>query len=185
MKCLLQVEDDPNDVFLLKYTLKKAGVTNPIHVAEDGQEAIDYLKGTGQFADREAHPLPSVILLDLKLPQVMGLEVLKWIRSQRLESVAVIILSASAEGTDISAAYKLGANAFLTKPSEASKLESIARSIHDFWLTHNVFPPQLAPSAHAVAPVRGVVHPAVKRRSRRQRWVVPPGVSAASMETGI
>ena len=180
MKYLLQVEDDPNDVFLFQYALKKAGVTNPVHVAEDGQQAIDYLKGTGEFADRAAFPLPSLVLLDLKLPYVMGLDVLRWIRSQRVESIAVIILSASAERTDISEAYKLGANAFLTKPSEASQLESIARSINDFWLTHNVFPQPLAIPINLAAPRCGTpLHP-VKRRSRRQRWVTPPALGAKS-----
>ncbi len=181
MKHLLQVEDDPNDVYLLNYALKKAGVTNTVHVVEDGLEAINYLKGVGQYADREAFPLPSLILLDLKLPHVMGLEVLKWIRSQPLESVAVIILTASSEEKDVAAAYKLGANAFLTKPSEASKFESIARSINDFWLTHNVFSSQLPFVAIAPAPGRKVIHPPAKRRSRRQRWVSPPPPDVTSM----
>src|SRR5437868_2103044 len=79
MKTILQVEDDPNDVVFLKYALTKAGVANPLQVATDGQEAIDYLQGTGRFADREQFPLPCLILLDLKLPHVMGLDVLKWI----------------------------------------------------------------------------------------------------------
>jgi len=143
MKPILQVEDDPNDVYFLNRALKKAGVANPIQVAEDGQQAIDYLKGAGKFADREAFPLPCLVLLDLKLPYVMGLEVLKWIRSQPLESVVVIIMSASAERADIATAYRLGANAFLTKPSEAGKLESIVKAIKDFWLVHNILPPEL------------------------------------------
>jgi two-component system response regulator len=132
------VEDDPNDVFFLQHAMKKAGVANPIQVAIDGQQAIDYLKGAGKFADRELFPLPCLVLLDLKLPHVMGLEVLKWIRSQPLEHLVVIILSASAEAVDISTAYRLGVNAFLTKPSEASELESLVMAIRDFWLTHNV-----------------------------------------------
>jgi CheY-like chemotaxis protein len=143
MKPILQVEDDPNDVFFLKHAIKKAGVANPIQVAVDGQQAIDYLKGTGKFADREHFPLPCLVLLDLKLPYVMGLDVLKWIRSQPLESLPVIILSASAQASDVATAYRLGASGFLTKPSEASKLEDIVKSIKDFWLTHNVLPPEI------------------------------------------
>jgi len=134
------VEDDPNDVFFLQHAMKKAGVANPIQVAIDGQQAIDYLKGAGKFADRELFPLPCLVLLDLKLPHVMGLEVLKWIRSQPLEHLVVIILSASGEAVDIATAYRLGVNAFLTKPSEASELESLVIAIRDFWLMRNVLP---------------------------------------------
>src|SRR5580765_5017741 len=142
MKPILQVEDDPNDVFILRHALNKAGVANPVHVATDGQEAIDYLQGVGRFADRDQFPLPGLILLDLKLPRVMGLDVLKWIREQPNTAPVVIILTASAEEEDIATAYRLGANAFLTKPSEASKLQEIVRAIKDFWLTHNTLPRQ-------------------------------------------
>jgi CheY-like chemotaxis protein len=142
MKTILQVEDDPNDVFLFKHAVKKVGVTNPMQVASDGQEAIDYLSGAGKFADRDQFPLPGLILLDLKLPFVMGLDVLKWIREQPNPAPVVIILTASAEEEDIATAYRLGANAFLTKPSEASKLQEIVKAIKDFWLTHNTLPRQ-------------------------------------------
>jgi CheY-like chemotaxis protein len=140
MQTILQVEDDPNDVFFLQHAMTKAGVANPIQVAIDGQQAIDYLKGAGKFADRELFPLPCLVLLDLKLPHVMGLEVLRWIRSQPLDHLVVIILSASGEAVDIAMAYRLGVNAFLTKPSEASELERLVIAIRDFWLTHNVLP---------------------------------------------
>jgi two-component system response regulator len=142
MKTILQVEDDPNDVFLLQHAMKKAQMTNPMQVASDGQEAIDYLSGAGKFADREQFPLPGLVLLDLKLPYVMGLEVLRWIREQPNTAPVVIILTASAEDEDIASAYRLGANAFLTKPSEATKLQDIVRAIKDFWLTHNTLPQQ-------------------------------------------
>jgi CheY-like chemotaxis protein len=142
MKTILQVEDDPNDVFLLKHAMKKEGMANPMQVASDGQEAIDYLSGAGKFADREQFPLPGLVLLDLKLPFVMGLDVLKWIREQPNTVSVVIILTASAEEEDIATAYRLGANAFLTKPSEASKLQEIVKAIKDFWLTHNTLPRQ-------------------------------------------
>jgi CheY-like chemotaxis protein len=149
MKTILQVEDDPNDVFLLQHAMGKAGVTNPIHVASDGRQAIDYVRGAGKFADRAQFPMPCLILLDLKLPYVMGLDVLKCIRQQPGVAPVVIIMSASAEEADIATAYRLGANAFLTKPSEARKLEEIAKAIRDFWLTHNTLPPE--------SPMEGVV----------------------------
>jgi CheY-like chemotaxis protein len=142
MKTILQVEDDPNDVFLLKHAMKKVGVTNPTQIASDGQLAIDYLSGAGKFADREEFPLPGLVLLDLKLPYVMGLDVLRWIREQPNTAPVVIILTASAEEEDIATAYRLGANAFLTKPSEAGKLQEIVKAIKDFWLTHNTLPRQ-------------------------------------------
>src|SRR4051812_26477275 len=140
MKTILQVEDDPNDVFLLQHAMKKTGVTNPLQVASDGQQAIDYLQGAGKFSDRGRFPFPCLVLLDLKLPYVMGLEVLRWIRQQPGAALPVVMLTASGEGGDIAAAYQLGANAFLTKPSEASKLEDMVKAIKDFWLTHNTLP---------------------------------------------
>jgi len=151
MKTILQVEDDPNDVFFLQHALNKMGVTNPVQIATNGQEAIDYLSGADQFADRRKFPLPCLVLLDLKLPFVMGLDVLRWIRKQPGLALPVIILTASAEDADIAAAYGLGANAFLTKPSEASKLQNIVKAIKDFWLTHNMLPQESAPESRAIA----------------------------------
>jgi two-component system response regulator len=138
---ILQVEDDENDVFLFQHAMKKAGVTNPIQVASDGQVAIDYLAGTGRFADRDKFPLPCLVLLDLKLPYVMGLDVLKWIRQQPGPARVVILLSASGQNSDIAAAYRLGANAYLVKPTEARRFEDVARALKDFWLTHNTLVP--------------------------------------------
>ncbi|MGC9945057.1 MAG: response regulator [Bryobacteraceae bacterium] len=137
---MLQVEDDGNDVFFLEHAIRKVGLANPIQVAGDGQQAIDYLNGAGKFADRERFPLPCLVLLDLKLPYVMGLDVLKWIRQQAGAALPVIVLSASAENADIVAAYRLGANAFLIKPSESAKLEDMVKALKDFWLTHNTLP---------------------------------------------
>jgi CheY-like chemotaxis protein len=156
MKPILQVEDDPNDVFLLRHAMTKAGVANPIQVATDGRLAIEYLNGTGKFADREKFPLPCLVLLDLKLPYVMGMNVLKWIRQQPGAPLVVIMLTASGEDADIATAYRLGANAFLTKPSQASKFEEMARAIKDFWLTHNTLPQEIY--VEAVAPILVPAH---------------------------
>ena len=153
MKTILQVEDDPNDVFFLQKAMKKMGVANPIQVATNGQQAIDYLQGAGKFADRGKFPFPSLVLLDVKLPYVMGLDVLKWIREERRTALPVVMLSASAQEEDIAAAYRLGANAFLCKPSEASKFEEMVKSIKDFWLTHNTMPE----ASSSEAPFEGVV----------------------------
>ena len=153
MKPILQVDDDPNDVFLLQRAMKRMGVANPIQVATDGREAIDYLQGAGKFADRVKFPVPCLVLLDLKLPYVMGLEVLRTIRKKPGPALMVVMLTASAEDTDIAAAYRLGANGFLTKPSEASKLEEIVKSVKDFWLTHNTLPRE----SLSESPMEGVV----------------------------
>jgi CheY-like chemotaxis protein len=154
MQTILQVEDDPNDVFLLQHAMKKVGLANPVQVATNGRQAIDYLSGAGKFGDREKFPLPSLVLLDLKLPFVMGLEVLKWIRHQPGLAPIVLLLTASAEEADIATAYRLGANAFLTKPSTAGKLEDMAKAIKDFWLTQNTLPKE----SHAEAATSGQVH---------------------------
>jgi len=140
MKTILQVEDDPNDVFLMQHAMRRLGMANPVQVARDGQEAMDYLQGTGKFADRATFPFPCLVLLDLKLPYVMGLDVLKWIRKQRGTDLTVLMFTASGEEADVQSAYRLGANGFLTKPSEASKLQQLAKAIGDFWLTQNILP---------------------------------------------
>jgi CheY-like chemotaxis protein len=179
MKTILQVEDDANDVFFFQRAMKKAGANNPIQVATDGQQAIDYLKGSGKYADRVLFPLPSLVLLDLKLPHVMGLEVLRWIRQQPGPVLPVVILSASGEWTDISAAYQLGANAVLMKPSEADKLDEMARSIKDFWLTHNTLPPfaeePRAIGGSLVAEALKPVAPAPTKGPARHAWL--PSIS--------
>ena len=140
MTTILQVEDDPNDVFFLQRAMKKAGLASPVQIASDGQVAIDYLRGAGKFADRRKFPFPSLVLLDLKLPYVMGLDVLRWIRQQPWAALPVIMLTASGEEADIVASYRLGANAFLRKPPEASQLVDMIKAIGDFWLTHNTLP---------------------------------------------
>ncbi len=164
MKTILQVEDDPNDVFFLQHAMKKVGVANPVQVVSDGQQAIDYLQGAGKFADRNQFPFPCLVLLDLKLPYVMGLEVLRWIRNQPDRALPVIMISASGENADIAASYRLGANAFLTKPSEARKLEEMVRAIRDFWLSHNTLPEGSLPERRmeemvSLASLRSLGHP--------------------------
>src|SRR5436190_9188254 len=110
-KGILQVEDDKNDVFLLRNMFDRAGITSTVHVVTDGQMAIDYLDGKGQFADRQKYPLPSLVLTDLNLPRKNGLEVLQWIRSQpRLKELEVVVFSSSALQKDVDQASELGAN---------------------------------------------------------------------------
>ena len=139
---ILLVEDDENDVFFMQQAMKTAGVLNPIRVASDGRQAIDYFKGTGKFVDREEFPLPYLVLLDLKLPHMMGLDVLKWIRQESEVSAIVVVLTSSKEEADIATAYRLGANGYLVKPPDVNQLTDMAKSIKDFWLTQNTPPPE-------------------------------------------
>jgi DNA-binding response OmpR family regulator len=108
----------------------------------DGQEATNYLNGTGNFSDRARFPVPSLVLLDLKLPFVMGLDVLRTIRQELNLQVIVVILSASREDADINAAYRLGANAYVVKPSDISKLTDAVRALDLFWFKTNM-PPRI------------------------------------------
>ncbi|HWQ90864.1 MAG TPA: response regulator [Clostridia bacterium] len=135
---ILLVEDDENDALFLLAALKKTQVKNPLHVVTDGRDAIAYLDGTGKYSDRAHYPVPYLVLLDLKLPQVMGLEVLKHLRQRaELDSTIVIVLTASQDPQDIEKAYHLRANAYLVKPSGLDSLLLLVQSIKDFWLTQN------------------------------------------------
>lgn len=136
---ILLVEDNPDDVFFMQRAFKAAAIENPLQVAVDGQEAIDYLAGVGKFADRDAFPLPCLMLLDLKLPRKTGHEVLKWIRDRPdLATLIVIALTTSRETKDITEAYRLCVNAYLVKPTSPAELANIMTKIRDFWIDLNV-----------------------------------------------
>lgn len=125
---ILLVEDDDNDVFLMQRAMSKANIGAPVHVAVNGQEAIDYLSGEGKFSDRTVYPLPHCIFLDLKLPFVHGFEVLEWIRSQpSLQEINVLILTSSGEERDRQRATQLGAKGYLVKPPTAQSLLEVIR----------------------------------------------------------
>jgi CheY-like chemotaxis protein len=137
-RTILLVEDDANDVYFMKRAARKAGILDSLHVAQDGQEAMDYLEGLGEYANRERFPLPCLVLLDLKLPRVMGFEVLKWMRQQpALRSTIVIVLTSSDLRADVDLAYRLGANSYLVKPSTPDKLKETIARIKHYWLELN------------------------------------------------
>ena len=139
-RALLLVEDNEDDVFLMKRALKGARVVNPLLVVEDGQQAVDYLGGAGKFADRDQYPLPAVVFLDLKLPFISGHDVLAWIRRQReLESLVVIVLTSSNEPSDLNRCYALGANSYVVKPPTPEQLEDLAKAFKWYWLEYNQF----------------------------------------------
>jgi len=136
--CILQVEDDENDLFLLEHAFRTVGIANPLQVARDGQEALEYLAGTGQYADRKRFPLPCLIILDLKMPRKGGLEVLEWLRQKASVShVPVIVFSSSAQPEDIDRAYQLGANSFVVKPASTEKRTQFAELVKGYWLQFN------------------------------------------------
>lgn len=135
---LLLVEDNDDDVVLMRRAIRSAGIENAVQVVEDGQVAIEYLMGNGVFADRQAHPLPGIVLLDLKLPRVSGLEVLEWIRNNPgTRSLVVIVLTSSNQPSDMRKAYQLGANSFVVKPGDFEQLQDFAKSFKSYWLLHN------------------------------------------------
>jgi CheY-like chemotaxis protein len=122
----------------MRRAIKTAGIENRVLVVEDGQTAIEYLGGQGVFSDRHMHPLPGIILLDLKLPRVSGLEVLEWIRKNPgTRSVVVIILTSSNQPSDMKKAYQLGANSFVVKPGGFEELQDFAKGFKAYWLSHN------------------------------------------------
>jgi CheY-like chemotaxis protein len=137
---LLWVEDDANDILLGCRAMQKLGFEPP-QIVQDGQEALAYLSGVGGFADRLRHPLPSLILLDLKIPKVSGFEVLKWLREKSgLRRIPVVIFSSSKETGDINRAYDLGANAYLVKAVDFKELLENLQLIRAFWMTANQNP---------------------------------------------
>ncbi|MDB6110046.1 MAG: response regulator receiver protein [Pedosphaera sp.] len=128
--CLLLVEDNQDDVFLMKRAMSKANPDLRMHVASDGQEALDYLAGVGNYADRASCPLPQCIFLDLKLPFVHGFEVLEWIRNRpSLAHITVFVLTSSPEDRDLQRAKELGAKAYLVKPPTPQMLLQVLESV--------------------------------------------------------
>lgn len=131
---ILIAEDNEDDVFILQHCLAKAGLTRPVHVCPDGEDVIHYLRAEGRYADREKYPFPRALILDLKMPRRDGLEVLRWIRAHpECAVIPIIILTASQEPKDVTEAYRLGANAYLVKPSRPEEFEPMLRLLYQFW----------------------------------------------------
>jgi CheY-like chemotaxis protein len=135
---LLHIEDDPDDVYLIGSALTQAGVEIPIHVMTSGMQAMDYLMGKEPYHNRDEHPLPNLILLDLNLPYMSGHEFLRWLRDQPgLRRIPVVVLTSSNAELDMETAYDAGANAYLVKPLAYAELKAMLKDLRAFWLTWN------------------------------------------------
>ena len=127
-----------DDLFLMHRALKKAAVTNPVYIARDGQEVIDYLEGQGPYADRKTYPLPGLLLLDLKMPRVDGFDVLAWVKSHAaFDALPTVVLSGSGLEEDLLKAKGLGADDYQVKPTAPDELIPIVHELHSRWLTHS------------------------------------------------
>jgi CheY-like chemotaxis protein len=132
---ILLVDDREDDITIICRAFESARIPTAIQVARDGEEAMAYLSGEGKYSDREEHPWPWLVLLDLKMPRVDGFEVLKWIRSQPgHRSLVVVVLTSSEQVKDVNEAYALGANSFIVKSAEFEDTRSMVRMIHQYWL---------------------------------------------------
>lgn len=139
---VLLVEDDPNDVFFIRNAFERAGIADAPRVARDGEEALAYLLGQGAFSDRRLNPAPSLVLLDLKLPRLSGLEFLAWRARQeaRLRCIPVVVLTSSQSPEDLAKAYELGANSYLVKPLESAAQLEMVKTLHRYWSGLNKLP---------------------------------------------
>jgi two-component system response regulator len=141
-RAILLIEDDPSDIGLTRRAFEKGRISNKLIVAADGQQALDYLFGVDPESGRSLNPLPAVVLLDLKLPKVDGLEVLKRIRADsRTKRLPVVILTSSTEPRDLGASYDLGANSYIRKPVDFVQFAEAVQQLGLYWLVLNEPPP--------------------------------------------
>ncbi|RCJ34784.1 two-component system response regulator [Nostoc minutum NIES-26] len=138
---ILLAEDDSNQVLLIRRALRKANLTQPLQVVSNGEAAISYLCGEGDYANRESYPMPTLVLLDLKMPRKSGFEVLEWLKQQpELRRLPVVVLTTSQEINDIHKAYDLGVNSYLVKPIAFSDLTAMLTLLDAYWINLNQRP---------------------------------------------
>jgi CheY-like chemotaxis protein len=138
---ILLIEDDANDVLLVQRALRRAELDVDLRVVRDAREAIAYLEGTGAYSDRDAHPLPALVLLDLKMPAKSGFEVLAWARAQPgIRRLPLVVLTSSRAADDVARAYDAGASSYLVKPVAFDELRAMLRALAEYWLGVNVAP---------------------------------------------
>jgi CheY-like chemotaxis protein len=132
---ILVAEDEESDALILQLACRKAAIAHPLVIVADGQEVVDYLSGKGRYADRSVHPLPALIVLDLKMPRMTGFDVLGWLASQReVGNVPAVVLSSSPDESDIAKARRLGAREYFVKPHQVQELVAIVLRMKAQWL---------------------------------------------------
>jgi CheY-like chemotaxis protein len=133
-KAILLAEDSPDDVILFLHVMEKSGLCNPVIVVNDGDEVIAYLRGEREFADRNKFPMPEILMLDLRMPKVDGVQVLQWIRTQHnLPEFLIVVLSHFSQIHEVNRAYALGAHTFLTKPFKLDDLANLSGHFGSHW----------------------------------------------------
>jgi CheY-like chemotaxis protein len=136
---ILFAEDDDNYALILQCTFKEAGINHDVFRVPDGAEAIAYLKGEGKYSDRSQYPFPCVVLADIKMPKITGMELLQWVRSRSdFGHLPVVMLTSSDELRDVKEAYTLGANSFLMKPARIADLKELLKALEKYWTKFNV-----------------------------------------------
>ncbi len=143
-KKILLVEDNPSDIALTQRAFRKNAISNPLIVAEDGQQALDYLFCKGEHHERDISDQPMLVLLDLKLPRIDGLEVLRQLRADPItRRIPVVILTSSSEEQDIAAGYDLGTNSYIRKPVDFNQFADVIKQLGMYWLVINQAPPRI------------------------------------------
>jgi CheY-like chemotaxis protein len=138
---ILSAEDDPTESLLLRRAFLKAGIKAALDIVSDGQQAVDWLRGHPPFGDRTRHPLPTLLLLDLKMPRMDGFQVIEWLRQQPgLRRLLVVVLSNSEEVQDVNRAYDMGANSFVRKPTHFKGLQAMAEDMERYWFKRSALP---------------------------------------------
>lgn len=138
---ILLVEDSQFDVELLRHAFRKAGLGRALQVVRDGVDAMSYLLGIGEYLDRQKHPAPNILIIDLNMPRFNGLELLTWLRTQPdLQHLLVVVLTGTGRQHDIDIAYRMGAKSYLVKPTQADEFQALINSFYEYWIAHNNFP---------------------------------------------
>ena len=140
-RCILLVEDNPDDVLLLEHAFKKVGWSSALKIVRNGEQAIAYLGGTGVYTDRQQYPFPFLVLLDLRMPGTDGFDVLQWARAQpSLKRLLSVVLTSSNVQADVDRAYELGANSYLVKPVAIEEMANLIQRFQAYWAEINRTP---------------------------------------------
>ena len=142
---ILLAEDNPEDAEMTLRALRKHNLGNQVHWVKDGEEALEYLFGTGRYAGREPTPTVRLVLLDIKMPKVDGIEVLRRVKDSPLRSIPVVVMTSSNEERDVVESYRLGANSYIVKPVSFTGFLDVIRQIEGYWISLNVGPPETEP----------------------------------------